>query len=79
MQAWLPATRTGAALGAAAPLRGGCRVNLAGRVAAVEISNEPAVSARGVTAECDDWPSLEVAVGGLHIAESFPDSLRDKR
>jgi hypothetical protein len=41
----------------------------------VEISNEPAVSALGVTAERDGWGQLIVAVGDIHTAESFPDSL----
>jgi hypothetical protein len=41
----------------------------------VEISNEPAVSAFGVTAEHDRWGQLIVAVGDIHTAESFPDSL----
>jgi len=45
----------------------------------VEISNEPAVSALGVTAERDGWGPLIVAVGDIHTAESFPDSLRQKR
>src|SRR5215218_10754871 len=48
------------------------RVNPAWRVAAVEISNEPAVSALGVTAEPDGWGQLIVAVGDIHTAESFP-------
>jgi hypothetical protein len=47
--------------------------------AAVEISNEPAVSAFGVTAERDGWGQLIVAVGDIHTAESFPDSLATKR
>jgi hypothetical protein len=41
----------------------------------VEISNELAVSALGVTAERDGWGELDVAVGEIHTAESFPDSL----
>jgi hypothetical protein len=45
----------------------------------VEISNEPAVSALGVTAERDGWGQLIVAVGDIHTAESFPDSLASKR
>jgi hypothetical protein len=44
------------------------------RVSAVEISNEPVVSALGVTAERDGWGQLIVAVGDIHTAESFPDS-----
>jgi hypothetical protein len=44
----------------------------------VEISNEPAVSALGVTAERDGWGQLIVAVGDIHTAEPFPDSLRRK-
>src|SRR5687767_1694607 len=56
-------------------MRRGCRVNAAWRAAAVEISNEPAVSALGVTAEGDGWGQLIVAVGDIHTAESFPDSL----
>jgi hypothetical protein len=43
---------------------------------AVEISNEPNVSALGVTAERDGWGRFIVAVGDIHTAESFPDSLR---
>jgi hypothetical protein len=58
---------------------GGCRVNPAWRVAAVEISNESAVSALGVTAERDGWGQLIVAVGDIHTAESFPDSLASKQ
>jgi hypothetical protein len=54
---------------------GRCRVNAAWRAAAVEISNKPAVSALSVTAECDGWGQLIVAVGDIHTAESFPDSL----
>jgi hypothetical protein len=42
----------------------------------VEISNEPAVSALGVTTECEGWGQLIVAVGDIHTAEPFPDSLR---
>jgi hypothetical protein len=53
----------------------GCRVNPAWRVAAAEISNQPAVSALGVTAERDGWGQLIVAVGDIHTAESFPDSV----
>jgi hypothetical protein len=45
----------------------------------VEISNKPAVSALGMTAERDVWGQLTVAVGDIHTAESFPDSLRRKR
>jgi hypothetical protein len=45
----------------------------------VEISNEPAVSPLGVTAERDGWGQLIVAVGDIHTAESFPDSLASKR
>jgi hypothetical protein len=45
----------------------------------VEISNEPAVSALGVTAERDGWGQFIVAVGDIHTAESFPDSLASKR
>jgi hypothetical protein len=41
----------------------------------VEISNEPAVSAIGVTAERDGWGQLIITVGDIHTAESFPDSL----
>jgi hypothetical protein len=41
----------------------------------VEISNEPAVSVLGVTAARDGWGQLLVAVGDIHTAESFPDSL----
>jgi hypothetical protein len=41
----------------------------------VEISNEPAVSALGITAERDGCGQLIVAVGDIHAAESFPDSL----
>jgi hypothetical protein len=41
-------------------------------------SNESAVSALGVTAECDGWGQLIVAVGDIHTAESFPDSLDDQ-
>ena len=59
--------------------RRGCRVNPAWRVVAVEISNERAVSALGVTAERDGWGQLIVAVGHIHTAESFPDSLRQTR
>jgi hypothetical protein len=42
---------------------------------AVEISNEPTVSALGVTAGRDGWGQFIVAVGDIHTAESFPDSL----
>jgi hypothetical protein len=42
----------------------------------VEISNEPAVSALGVTAERDGWGQLIVAVSEIHTAKFFPDSLR---
>jgi hypothetical protein len=59
--------------------RRGCRVIPAGCVAAVEISIEPAVSALGVTAERDGLGPLLVAVGDIHTAESFPDSLRHTR
>jgi hypothetical protein len=45
----------------------------------VEISNEPAVSALGVTAERDGWGQLIVAVGDIHTAESFPDTLRHRQ
>jgi hypothetical protein len=45
----------------------------------VEISNEPAVSALGVTAERGGWGHLIVAVGDIHTAKSFPDSLRAKQ
>jgi hypothetical protein len=41
----------------------------------VQISNEPAVSALGVTAERYDRGQDIVAVGDIHTAESFPDSL----
>jgi hypothetical protein len=41
----------------------------------VEISNEPAFSALGVTAERDGWAEFIVAVGDIHTAESFPDSV----
>jgi hypothetical protein len=41
---------------------------------AVEISNEPAVSALGLTAERDGWGQFIVAVGSIHTAVSFPDS-----
>src|SRR3954449_8163783 len=67
-----PATRP------AAPSRRGCRVNPARPVAAVEISNDPAVLALGVAAERDSGDQLDVAVGDIHTAESFPDSLRRK-
>ena len=59
--------------------RRGCRVIAASRVVAVEISNEPAVSALGVTAERDGCGQLIVAVGDIHTAESFPDSLASER
>ena len=36
---------------------------------------EPAVSALSVTAERDGLGQLLVAVGNIHTAESFPDSL----
>jgi hypothetical protein len=52
----------------------GCRENPHRRVVAVEISNEPAISALGVTAERHRWRQLIVAVGDIHTAESFPDS-----
>jgi hypothetical protein len=45
----------------------------------VEISNESAVSALGVTAERDGCGQLIVAVGDIHTADSFPDSLRPKQ
>jgi hypothetical protein len=45
----------------------------------VEISNEPAFSTLGVTAERDGWDEFIVAVGDIHTAESFPDSLRHER
>jgi hypothetical protein len=41
----------------------------------VEISNEPAVSGLGVTAERDRWCQFIVAVGDIHTTESFPDSV----
>jgi len=41
----------------------------------VEISNEPTFSALDVTAERDGWDEFIVAVGDIHTAESFPDSL----
>jgi hypothetical protein len=41
----------------------------------VEISNEPAVSALGVTAERDGRAQFIVAVGDIHTAERFPDSV----
>jgi hypothetical protein len=63
----------------ATALRRGCRVNPAWRAAAVEISNEPAVSALGVAAERDGWGKLIVAVGDIYTAESFPDSLASMR
>jgi len=44
----------------------------------VGISNEPAASALGVTTERDGWGQLIVAVGDIHTAESFPDSLASK-
>lgn len=44
----------------------------------MEISNEPAVSPRGVTAARDGWGQLIVTVGDIHTAESFPDSLASK-
>jgi len=46
---------------------------------AVETSNEPAVSALGVTAERDSAGQLLVAVGNIHTAESFLDSLASKQ
>jgi hypothetical protein len=46
---------------------------------AVAISNEPAISALGVTAERHRWRQLIVAVGDIHTAESFPDSLASHR
>jgi hypothetical protein len=46
---------------------------------AVEISNEPAISALDMTAECAGWGQLLVAVGDIHTAEIFPDSLRQMR
>jgi hypothetical protein len=45
----------------------------------VEISNEPPVSALGLTAERNGWGQLIVAVVDIHTAESFPDSLAWKR
>jgi hypothetical protein len=45
----------------------------------VEISNELAISALGVTAERDGGGRFIVAVGDIHTAESFPDSLRRKQ
>jgi hypothetical protein len=45
----------------------------------VGTSNETAVSAVGVTAERDRWGALIVAVGDIHTAESFPDSLASMR
>jgi hypothetical protein len=45
----------------------------------VEISNKPAVSAVGVTAERDGWGQLIIAVGDIHTAESFPDSLASEQ
>jgi hypothetical protein len=45
----------------------------------VEISNERAFSALGITAECDGWGRLIVAIGDIHTAESFPDSLASMR
>jgi hypothetical protein len=45
------------------------------RVAAVEISNEPAVSALGVRAERDGYGQLIVARWYIHNAKSLPDSL----
>jgi hypothetical protein len=45
----------------------------------VEISNEPAFSALGVTVACDGWNEFIVAVGDTHTAGSFPDSLRQMR
>jgi hypothetical protein len=45
----------------------------------MEISNEPAVSALRVLAERDGWGQLVVAVGDIHTAESFSDSLAYKR
>jgi hypothetical protein len=41
----------------------------------VEISNQSAVSALGVRAERDGWGQRIVAVGEIHTAESFPDSI----
>jgi len=40
----------------------------------VEI-NDPAVAALAVAAERDGWGQFDVAVGDIHTAESFPDSL----
>src|SRR4051794_27809176 len=51
-------------------------VNPASRVAAVEISNEPALSALGVTAARDGWNEFIVAVGDIHTVGSFPHNLR---
>jgi hypothetical protein len=45
----------------------------------VEISNEPAFSALGVTAARDGWNEFIVAVGDTHTAGSFPDSLASRR
>ena len=59
----------------ASALDGGCRVNPASRVAAVEIPNEPAVSGVAVTAECDGEGELILAIGDVHTAECFPDSV----
>jgi hypothetical protein len=76
---WAGARRRNQEPLAAAATRRGCRVNPAWRDAAVEISNKPAVSAVGVTAERDGWGQLIIAVGDIHTAESFPDSLRQRR
>jgi hypothetical protein len=75
----LPERASAADAEPSAATRRGCRVNPAWRVATVEISNEPAVSVLGVTAQRDGWAQLIVAVGDIHTAESFPDSLRRKR
>jgi hypothetical protein len=65
--------------GPAAAFSRGCRVNPAWRGVAVEISNEPAVSAVGVTAELDDGRQHIVAVGDIHTAKSFPDSVSQEQ
>ena len=66
-------------MASALAIASGCRVNAVWRVATVEISNEPAASALGVTAERDGWGQLIVAVGDIHTAESFPDSVAWQR
>jgi hypothetical protein len=45
----------------------------------VEISNEPGVSALGVTTGCGGWGEFIVAIGDIHTAEFFPDSLASLR